>query len=131
MPGAGRRDRAERAAKASRIVSKVVGHEAGAHHLEELAGHLPHLTVAQLRDARVRLMASFGGGRRRGQMVAALLDHVRDRIADGPPREREPEEPKPHPWEPKPGAAGAGGAGGGEPGRGHLLSLSPDQPPAG
>lgn len=52
-----------------------------ADHLQQLAGNLHHLTVAELRQARQQLAASFGGATRKEGMVAALRSHVQGMTA--------------------------------------------------
>jgi len=98
-----RKERAQAvAAKARSILTKVVPGTVTREDLRELADHLPAMTTAHLRRARAILMASFGGGRRKEQMVAALLDHVKGRAqqADGSagpepePRPADPTDPR-------------------------------------
>lgn len=65
-----------------------------------------HLSVADLRALRLKLSASFGGGRRKEQMVAALLQHAENEARDlaaQPPEEPAPTAEPKKPKAPKPG----------------------------
>jgi hypothetical protein len=55
------------------------GEEVPHTHFTELAEHLPHLTVSQLRSVRESLAASFFGRKRRDEMVTALVRHAKVR----------------------------------------------------
>ena len=88
-PGSVRREREQSASRAHSISARVLSHynapdeeEAPSEQeLQELATHLPQLNVDQLRNTRNRLAASFGGGKRKEAMVAALRKHVADLVA--------------------------------------------------
>lgn len=67
-----------------------------------------HLSINELRSIRLKLSASFGGQRRKAQMVAALLEHANlaaKELQDEADNPTPPEPPKPPkaPRAPKPG----------------------------
>ena len=84
--GERRTRRAEAAKRVREITSRVLTGEADAGHFRELAGHLPHLTVDELRAARVNLAARFDAkAPRKREMVAALVRHAEGMAAAAPP----------------------------------------------
>lgn len=95
-----RRDRAATKQRADEIIrSLAAGRAAGGYSrddLHALADHLPRLTVADLRRARQALAASFGGDRRKADMVNRLRSHVAARMT-GPPEPTQPTAPVPAP----------------------------------
>ena len=99
-PGEAADRRKTSAAGARAILNKMVpGSHGEATHadVQELAGHLKHLTVAELRTARQRLGAAFGGAKNRDAMAFALIAHV---VNLKPADERPEEEPTPVPATP-------------------------------
>lgn len=74
-----KREKAQASAKrAKELIREIaLSSDTGPEHLRELADHIPALSVARLRAARIMLGASFGGQRRRDAMVNSLLEHVR------------------------------------------------------
>jgi len=75
-----RRSKEASAAKAREILSRVNSSGVSPEDLEELAAHLPALSVAKLRSARAILQTSWGGkSPTRDAMVARLVEHVRER----------------------------------------------------
>lgn len=64
------------------LLQKVIARTAAAEDLIELTTHLPAVRIGVLKNARAMLDASFRGGRRKQQMVDALIHHVRGRILD-------------------------------------------------
>jgi len=86
-----RRQAGQNAARGHEIIDRVTF---GTHHpaeLHELDRHLADMTVPQLRQARAKLRASFGNAKRRDQMVAALRQHIQQRLI--PANETQPAPP--------------------------------------
>lgn len=77
--------------RAADLTTRVMYGEATPDDLAELADHLPALPVENLRYARTKMYASFGGGRRKADMVAALVKHVLAMHAGGPNPAMQPE----------------------------------------
>jgi len=81
-----RQDRKERVAKAQELANEISmarrgGEPVPSSHFRELAEVLPAMTVAELRSVRGKLAASFGGDRRRDDMVLRLLEHAKNKAA--------------------------------------------------
>lgn len=96
-PGERKEKQQASAKRARELTSKVLHHEHTPEDLKELATHLPALSKAELRSARLKMGARFGGGQRRTQMVNALLAHVTelDQGGSNPPGSNPPAtEPK-------------------------------------
>lgn len=90
-PGEKREKAMASKAAANAILAKVRNYEATPEDIEALADHIPALTIERLRSVRIHLFASFGGGRRRQEMVDALLKHVKEHKDDWKEPEPEPE----------------------------------------
>lgn len=91
-----RQDRDASSAAARKIGRLVLfGEGATAEHFQELATHLPSLSVQDLRDMRGYLGTRFGPNvKRRDDMILALVDYAQMMVAKGgePPRGMEAEE---------------------------------------
>lgn len=80
-----RTERAERLQKVRSLANEISmarrgGEPVPASHFAELAKHLPHLSVQDLRSTRIKLAASFAGGRRREEMSDALVRHAKNEV---------------------------------------------------
>lgn len=80
-----RTDKSERLAKVRSLSNEISmarrgGEPVPASHFADLASHLPHLTVQELRSVRIKLAASFAGGRRRDEMAQALTRHAKNQV---------------------------------------------------
>ncbi len=119
-PGEQREKRGASAERGLAIAKKVLTGEAHAGDISELATHLPVMTVQRLKNVRAILDASFGGDRRKGQMVDRLLAHVNKLVpsaaakpaapaaAESPAAELVPATPAPVPAAPEPEPATPG-----------------------
>lgn len=91
------RERAKGSAKEAHRIAYAIGTgEATADDLRALPDHIRELPVERLRSARAMLGASFRNGRRRDEMVRALIDHVSGVDLEADKRQRE-EQDKPKP----------------------------------
>jgi hypothetical protein len=82
--GQRRQSKEESKARADELIVKLSDYHAKpgsvtltAADLHALADHLPGMTVADLRRARMAMRASFGGDRRKAEMVQRLVDHAK------------------------------------------------------
>lgn len=109
-PGYARRQVEASTQRAMELGGQHAGHLRGAgqkaltpQELNELADHVNALPVAALRSLRQHIMATWGGAKRRQQMVEALTSHVRGLVDEH--RQREAmvnagaEEPLRHVWQ--------------------------------
>jgi hypothetical protein len=85
--------------RAAHLTSRVMHGEHTIDDLTELADHLPALPLENLRYARAKMAASFGGKRKRDDMVNALVAHVKGLHEET--LNPKPEEPTPEPKENK------------------------------